>query len=328
MKVSAGKGSGLKAVSNERGVIAALAMDQRNSLKKALGENTTRGQLEEFKTAVVELLTPHASAVLLDPEFGLNASRHRAAGAGLLLAYEKSGYDPARPGRIPELLPRWSAARLQAAGADCCKVLLYYSPSESPEINDEKHAFIERIGNECRGADIPFFLELVTYDPGGAEAGEPEYAKQKPEMVRRTIAEFTQDRYAIDVLKVEIPVNLRYVEGARSFTGPKVYSRKEALDHIHRAAAAATRPFIYLSGGVVVSEFVEGLKLAAEAQAGFSGVLCGRAIWGPAMAVYKSGGRQALQSWLRTEGVKNISSVNECLKPAHPWFEGHHLTAA
>jgi tagatose 1,6-diphosphate aldolase len=107
-------------------------------------------------------------------------------------------------------------ARLQAAAADCCKVLLYYSPSESPAINDEKHAFIERVGNECWGGDIPLFLELVTYDASGAEPGGPEYAKQKPLVVSTTIAEFTQDRYAIDVLKVEIPVNLRHVEGMRS----------------------------------------------------------------------------------------------------------------
>ena len=212
MSISAGKIAGLTAVSDKYGVIAAVAMDQRSSLKKALGDDVSDEQLEEFKVAVTEILTPYASAVLLDPEWGLAASRRRAKNAGLLLAYEKSGYDYNRPGRIPELLPHYSVRRLKDAGADCCKVLLYYSPSEKTEINDEKHAFVERVGDECRGFDIPFFLELVSYDPAGGNEKGPEYAKQKPNMVAKTIAEFTRDRYGIDILKVEIPVNLRFVE--------------------------------------------------------------------------------------------------------------------
>ena len=86
--MTSGKLSGLKAVSNERGVIAAAAMDQSGSLKKALGANATDAQLEEFKTLVPEVLTPHASAILLDPERGLPASKRRARNAGLLLAYD------------------------------------------------------------------------------------------------------------------------------------------------------------------------------------------------------------------------------------------------
>ena len=42
----------MKAVSNDRGVIAAAAMDQRGSLKKALGADAGDAQLEEFKILV------------------------------------------------------------------------------------------------------------------------------------------------------------------------------------------------------------------------------------------------------------------------------------
>ena len=69
--------------------------------------------MSEFKTAVTKVLTPHASAILLDPEFGLEAPRARSSNAGLLLAYELSGYDNTQPGRLPDLL----AARLRPAAA-------------------------------------------------------------------------------------------------------------------------------------------------------------------------------------------------------------------
>ena len=104
------------------------------------------------------------------------------------------------------------------------------------------------MGDECRGFDIPFFLELVSYDPAGGNEEGPEYAKQKPDIVAKTMAEFTRDRYGIDILKVEIPVNLRFVEETRVFSGDKVNSRKQAMEHLRLAAAQATKPFIYLSG--------------------------------------------------------------------------------
>src|SRR6202021_1586731 len=121
---------------------------------------------EEFKTPVVKVLTPHASAILLDPEYGLPAARARSSNAGLLLAYENSGYDNTRPGRLPDLLDIWSVRRLVGAGADCIKILLYYTPFDPPEVNDIKHAWVERIGGECIASDVLFFLECVGYVEG------------------------------------------------------------------------------------------------------------------------------------------------------------------
>src|SRR5579884_3158569 len=122
MELTPGKVKGLEAVSNGGGVIAAAAMDQRGSLKKALAAagdgDVGAAQMEEFKSLVAEVLTPHASAILLDPEYGLPASKRRAQGAGLLLAYEESGYDNSQPGRLPDLLPHESALRLKESGAN------------------------------------------------------------------------------------------------------------------------------------------------------------------------------------------------------------------
>src|SRR6202167_6746806 len=151
-KLTAGKLAGLKAVSDARGVIAAAAMDQRGSLKKSLAKekgvaDLPDSALVEFKELVTEVLTRHASAILLDPDLGLPAAKRRN-GKGLLLAYEKTGYDAALPGRLPDLLDLWSVRRLKDAGADCIKILLYYTPYEKSEINDHKQAWVERMSDE------------------------------------------------------------------------------------------------------------------------------------------------------------------------------------
>ncbi len=320
MKLTPGKLAGLKKVSNERGVIAAAAMDQRGSLKKALGERATDKGLEEFKALVTEVLTPHASAILLDPEWGLPASKRRAKTAGLLLAYEKTGYDKTGPGRLPDLLNHWSAKRLQEpGGADAVKILLYYTPDDPKEVNDQKHAWVERIGDECRANDIPFFLEFVGYEEGVDEKGF-EYAKKKPRIVTESMREFTKERYGVDIMKVEVPINMKYVEGAKSYKGEKAYSKQDAMRLFKDAAAVATKPFIYLSAGVSNSEFTESLELAAESGVKFNGVLCGRATWKDGIPVYASQGPDAFRHWLETEGVKNINNVNDRLKAATSWF--------
>ncbi len=329
--MTAGKLAGMKAVSDPRGVIAAAAMDQRGSLQKALakerGGSVGDHEMEEFKMLVTEVLTKHASAILLDPEWGIPASKRRDKSSGLLLAYEKTGYDQTGPGRLPDLLDDWSVRRLKEAGADCIKILLYYSPSDPEGVNDRKHAWVERIGDECGSNDIPFFLEFVGYEEGADEKG-PEFARKKPDVVLGSMREFTKDRYNVDVMKVEVPINLKFVEGAQAFGGTKVYSKTEAKDAFKRAADVATKPFIYLSAGVSNAEFTESLELAAESGVPFSGVLCGRATWKDGIPVYAKQGAAAFQQWLESEGVKNINNVNDHLKPARPWFSFYGAKSA
>src|SRR5271156_949223 len=253
MKITPGKQKGLNAVADKRGVIAAAAMDQRGSLKSAIAKEkgvdkkeVTAQMLEEFKTAVTRVLTQHASAILLDPEYGLPAALARSKNAGLLLAYENSGYDNTRPGRLPDLLDIWSVRRLVAAGADCIKILLYYTPFDPPAVNEIKHAWVERIGAECTAADVPFFLELVGYEEGADEKAIA-YARKKPDIVALGMAEFSKPRYGVDVLKVEVPVSMAYVAGAKACEGESAYTRDEAKQLFLKAATAAKLPFIYLS---------------------------------------------------------------------------------
>jgi len=239
----------MKALANQRGVIAATAMDQRGNLQKALStfrgvdvHEITPAMMSEFKVAVSRILTPHASAILLDPEFGLPAGRARAPNTGLLLAYELSGYDTTRPGRLPDLLPHVSVKRLIDWGADAVKVLIYYSPFDVASVNDEKHAFVERIGAECETYEIPFLLEIVGYDPKGGDEKGLDYARQKPEIVKKSMEVFSRPEFRVDVLKVEVPINAEFVEGSTVFRGQKAYTREEACRHFREAAAISATP--------------------------------------------------------------------------------------
>ncbi|MBM3753527.1 MAG: tagatose 1,6-diphosphate aldolase [Acidobacteria bacterium] len=328
MSLSAGKRKHLTALADNRGVIAAAAMDQRGSLQKSIAaakgidaKAVTQEMMEEFKIAVTKVLTPHASAILLDPEFGLPAAAARSSNAGLLLAYEASGYDNTQPGRLPDLLPHVSAKRIVDMGGDAVKILIYYSPFDDAGVNDIKHAFCERIGSECEDNEIPFFLEFVGYDPKGGDEKGVEFAKIKPEVVIKSMEEFSKPQYKVDVLKVEVPVNADYVEGSSVYKGQKAQTRAEALDLYRRAAAVAKKPFIYLSAGVSNAQFNESLAMAAEAGTDFNGVLCGRATWKDAIPVYAKQGVKALEDWLADQGVKNINAVNASLKPAHSIFD-------
>jgi tagatose 1,6-diphosphate aldolase len=332
-KISGGKRKGLEAVCDSHGVIAAVAIDQRSALRtlfaRALGiapENVHAEKLIQFKEAVSRILTPHASAILLDPEYGLSASRQRAKSAGLLLAYEKTGYDKKVPGRLPSLLEYWSVPRLVEAGADCVKVLLYYSNYSSMEINETKQALVMQVGAECAAADIPFFLELVSYAEG-LEEKSIEFARVKPAVVTAGMAEFSKPRYRVDVLKVGIPVNLVHVENSPA-GAETLYTRQEAKRYFLEAAEASGVPFLYLSEGVSNATFQFGLELAAEAGAPFSGVLCGRATWKDGVTVLVESGMAALEAWLGREGVRNIENINRLVQFATPWFAFHRASAA
>lgn len=313
-KINAAQYTNLMNTCNADGIIGALAIDQRGALKKMIAkykESATDQDIIDFKKIVSEELTPYATSILLDPEYGLPAADARAENAGLLLAYEKTGYDASTPGRLPDSLNVWSVKRLKEAGADACKFLLYYDIDEADEINDQKKAYMERIGSECVAEGIPFFLELVSYDAAISDTSSEEYAKVKPHKVNDMMKEFSDPRYNVDVLKVEVPVNMKFVEGYGEI---EVYSKSEAAQFFKEQSEATNLPFIFLSAGVSAELFQETLHFAKQSGSTFNGVLCGRATWANGVESFIIKGEEAAREWLRTIGRKNIDALNQVLK--------------
>lgn len=302
----------LKKLTNENGYFSALAIDQRGALKRLMGQDTSQEEIESFKTLVSKSLTPYASAILLDPEYGWPAAAKKDENCGLLVAYEKTGYDTSGKGRFPSLLPDWSVKRLVEKGADGIKVLIYHDINDKSSINNHKDVFIERIGSECQAEDVPFFLEILTYSEDIEDTKGKEYAKIKPHRVIESMKHFSTDRFNVDILKVEVPVNMNYVEGYNQ--EDYLYTKKEATQFFKKQSDAANIPYIFLSAGVSADLFKETLKFARDADATFHGVLCGRATWSGAAGLYQEKGESSANDWLQTEGKNNVESLNQVLK--------------
>ena len=324
LQLTQGKYNHLERLSRNN-IIGALAIDQRGSLKKmiAAGGNVAGDEgIINYKKLISTELTPYASSILLDPEYGVPASQLRDENCGLIVVYEKTGYDATEEGRLPDLLANWSAKRIKELGADAVKVLLYYDVDESKEINDIKHAWVERVGSECVAEDIPYFLEIVSYDAKNDDVKSAEYAAVKPHKVNEAMRIFSDKRYNVDVLKVEVPVNMAFVEGYTAEGVTPIYTKAEAAGFFKEQAEATHLPFIFLSAGVSAKLFQDTLVFAKEAGSNFNGVLCGRATWKDSVPVYASEGEAAGREWLATQGRKNIEELNAVLyEAASAWTE-------
>lgn len=315
MKISQEKLENLKQLVNEDGAIAALAIDQRGSMEKMMGNanpdlNNVEG-IGAYKELVSKELTPYASSILLDPIYGEKGIAAKANNAGLILSYEQTGYDEYDEGRLPRLIDFMSVLRAKEMGANAIKTLLYYDCDDDEKTNDIKRAWVERVGYECEGLGLPHFLEIITYDRNmDSEKGE-EYAKVRPNKVNTAMKEFSDPRYKVDVLKVETPTNMNFVEGIGKEN--PVYTRDEAIRYFKEQSESTNLPFIFLSGGVSAEIFQETLRLAKEADSNFNGVLCGRATWKDSVDIFGKDQQEA-KKWLDTTGKENITTLNEVLK--------------
>ncbi|MGX6978574.1 tagatose-bisphosphate aldolase [Vagococcus elongatus] len=311
------KNNKMEKLTDDNGVIAAIAIDQRGALRKMFARENYNGDIDkaakQFKALVSEELTPYASSILLDPEYGLEAATVRSENAGLLIAYEQTGYDASEPGRFPDLLHEWSVRRIKDFGADAVKFLLYYDVTEDDAVNDRKQAFVERIGSECVAEKMPFYLELLSYDASIDDNSSKEFAKIKPDKVIQMMQEFSKPQYHVDVLKVEVPVNMNYIEGFANDVEDTIFSKEEAQSYFKKQSEATHLPFIFLSAGVSSELFQKTLYFAHEAGSTFNGVLCGRATWQDAVPIFINEGEIATRNWLRDQGRKNMEQLNAVL---------------
>ncbi len=294
------------------GLMCALAIDQGISLTRALtaasgNAGDADARAAEFKTVLAKWLSPDASAILLDHRFGDACQAVTDTGTGILRAYETDVYGGDSE-TVTTLPPSESVRRLAQRGADAIKLHMYYDPDAPSDENAVKQALIERVGAECQANDVPFLFEPLSYRQG-VEAGTAAFAAIKPDIVRRSVAEFSKPGYRIDVLKIEFPIDLAFVAGTQTAEregGSPNCSLAEALDHFRATAEAAGCPFVFLSAGVTLEAFAEGLELAGKAGVPYGGYLCGRAVWRPAIEIFGKGGSSALADWAKGEGRERL----------------------
>ena len=331
-QISEGKWRRLRSLADGEGRFKMMAIDQRGSLSDAIAKVTNRSaeqvageELAKAKEVITRVLAPYATAVLTDPIYGYPYSfQSIPRGIGLLLAHEETGYERSGPTgkeRKTNLVEGWSVEKAQRAGADAVKLLLYYHPGASEEVRRYQQDLVRRLGEECEQAGMPFLLELVSYALEEASTNTDEFARRKPDLVIRSAREFSVAKYKVDVLKLEFPADLKrtreFCGGA--FDGQErqaVYQLSEVREFCRQLNEGAGMPWVILSAGVGIEEFLIQVALATEA--GASGFLCGRAIWKDAVPLYPDVAR--MEEWLQSEGVYNFLRANAYAHRAVPWF--------
>ena len=265
---STGKLRRLQRCATGRGVFSILAIDHRNNLRRALNPADPAAVSDEalvaFKQAVVAALAPAASAVLVDPEYGVApviAAGVLPGATGLILALERTGYTGERTARVSGLLPGWDAQRAVRSGADGVKLLVYYHPDAptAPQIE----ALVRQVAASCQEAEIPLFLEPLSYS---ADPAQPRLAPQER---RRVVVETARRLTAIpgvDVLKAEFPLDVQSIPDEAGW-----------LEACRELSEASQVPWVLLSGGADFQTYLH--QAAAAARAGASGVAVGRAVW-------------------------------------------------
>lgn len=332
VQLSTGKCQRLRSLTDEQGRFKMMAIDQRGSLRRAIAKVTGKGSqqvthddLVQAKKIITKTLAPYATAVLTDPTYGYPGSiRYLPPRIGLLLAYEETGYEKAGPAdkeRKSRLVENWSVERAQLAGADAVKLLMYYHPDASTETRRHQEGLAQRVGEECERAAMPFLLELVSYALDEESTDTPEFARRKPDLVIRSAAEFSKSEYKVDILKLEFPADLKWTRefANGTFDGRErqaVYTLNEAQEFCSRLNDATGAPWVILSAGVDIEEFLVQVDLATEA--GASGFLCGRAIWKDAINFYPDAAK--MEEWLCAQGVYNFVRANAYAQRALPWF--------
>lgn len=318
MVLTEGKQSGLQNITDENNIIFATAMDQRGSLGKMIqnfnSQKSYDKSISEFKEGVAQVLGNESSSLLLDPEFGWNATKQLNNKIGLIMAYEKTGYDSKEKGRLPNLVDFYAIQDLANNGSDAIKLLVYYDHNEETEINEIKKTFIKRVGDECKQNDILFILEPVAYSHEGLDAKSTEFVKQKPTIVEYFMSEFSKDVYGVDVLKVEVPISIYNIEGYDIYENYNpVFNKNDAQKSYKKCSDLSKIPFIYLSGGVSNEQFIETLKFAKNSGSEFNGCLCGRAIWKDGIKTYATQSWNEYIKWLEYQGLENLNRVKETL---------------
>lgn len=305
MALSIGKLASLRRLADDRNIFCITAMDQRTSLRVLVNpkdpSSVTPRELTEIKIDLAATLSPHSSAVLLDPQYG--APQAIAAWAldpdvGLIVTLEADTSKRVGDGIITQIPPTWTVEKIQRMGGDAVKLLVRYRP-DLKDAAAENRAVVEGVFDECRRHDVPFVLETVAY-PLSNQSPES-FAREKPGLVIETARELSP---LCDLYKAEFPDSLAYE------TNPAVLER-----HCRELDQATAVPWVILSAGADIGPFSQMVEIACRA--GASGFLAGRAIWKDYVSIPNPAERREA---LATRAVHNLGIITHIARrDGRPW---------
>lgn len=307
--ISPGRWRGLRTTSSPSGRFAILAFDQRGTYRRMLPEGTSYQDAVQIKREVVAALSPHATAVLLDPIYGLDAMLHLDGRSGLLLCLEKTGYAGEATQRRVDWIDGWTIEKIRRLGASAVKLLVYYHP-DAGALTQEIEDVVAQVVAESHAHDLPLFLEPVSYSLDAAVPKQSAaFAAHRPAIVAETARRLS--RLGVDVLKLEFPVDAAFNDDESDWQ-----AGCEAI------SAACAVPWALLSAGVDFETYERQVRIACAA--GASGFLAGRAIWREAIAL-PGEARQRFLATTATDRLQRLSAIVE--ESARPWTDFYHPIA-
>ena len=288
--------AGLATLARPDGAFAMLAIDQRESLRTLLlaaGHGGADADLSAFKVAVARELSPAASGMLVDRDYGLGPIM--AAGAvaptcGLIVAVDRFTQAPGGPLAWSELDRPALTEALVEAGATALKFLVIWRPEDPVE---PRRVLVRDFIEACRRLGLVSVLEGLVQVPGVPEGPAVDDAILA---AAREFGPFQPDLY-----KTHVPTH-------GSGTPDQITEQSIAI------SAAIGRPWVVLSAGVPVDRFVAAV--AAAGRGGASGFLAGRGVWGPAIRTADPVTALATDARPRIDELVAIADVT-----ARPWWD-------
>jgi len=309
MNLSIGKLRGLQQIADGHGFLTICAIDHRGALQRAMNERdpdaVTYQDMVDFKLDLCRAVAPFASAVLLDPVYGV--SQAIAAGIlpghiGLLVSIEKTGYSGKKIARITELLPDWSVEKVKRMGASAVKLLVYFRP-DLTEIASRQLALVTRVADQCIKEDIPLLVEPVSYPVEEVGVSSSKFAGMKSELVIKTARQITA--LPIDVLKAEFPADMEFEQ-----------DEKKLLQLCQELNQASRLPWVLLSAGADFKTFSKQVEIACKA--GASGFLAGRALWQEGIKIHS---REERMNFFKNTAAPRLKELAGLVnRYGRPWY--------
>lgn len=287
-----GKQRRLAQIADSAGRFALLAVDQRGNLRRALRPDepdaVTFDEMVAFKGQVIEAIAPQVTGALLDPEFGaaqVIRTGQLPGSCGLIVALEQTGYAATPTDRETLLIDGFDARKAVKLGASAIKLLLYYHP-DAQRAGAQK-ALVAAVAADCAVAEIPLIVEPLSFS---LDSDAPLTGQARTEVVVETARVLSA--LDIDLLKMEFPIE------------PTARVDHRRWQHAcEQVTVASDVPWLLLSAGVSFDLFTKQAQVACEA--GASGVLVGRAVWGEATGL--SGVKRS--QFLRGTAVRRMAEL-------------------
>lgn len=251
----------IKDITRASGGFAMLAVDQREAMRlmfAAAGAKppVTDSVLTDFKVNAAKILSPYASAVLLDQQFCYRqAVEQNAVAKSCAMIVAADDFIPGNGIPVDNVVidKKINAQAVKQDGAKALKLLVLWRSDEDAQ---QRLDMVKEFNELCHSNGFLSIIEPVVRPP---RCGDKFDREQAIIDAAKELGDSGADLY-----KVEMPL---YGKGARS----------DLLTASQRLNGHINMPWVILSSGVDEKLFPRAVRVAMEA--GASGFLAGRAVW-------------------------------------------------